>query len=120
MQTPGACLRAARRRANLTQIQLADQVGVTSQYISALEKDLKRNPSREIIKRIGQVLDIPFETLLFGGDAKPGLSESDVVIARQIRDLPAKYRTEILTIIIKGMAESDTKPLQNGSSKENA
>lgn len=120
MKTAGQCLREARLRASLTQVQLAERIGVTSQYISALEQDQKKNPSRKVIRRIGEVLDIPFEALLFGGDAKPGLSESDVIIARQIRDLPAQYRNEILTIIIRAMAETDTKPLQNGEEKESA
>lgn len=114
--SPGECLRAARKRANLTQTQLAERVGVTPQYISALEKDIKENPSREIIMRIGEVLDIPFTSLLLGGDAKPGLSEEDVIIARQIRDLPDRYRNQILTIIIRAKHDSETKAEQNGDS----
>jgi transcriptional regulator with XRE-family HTH domain len=38
----GACLAAARRRANLTQIEAAERVGRTQTFISEIERGLRR------------------------------------------------------------------------------
>ena len=48
-QTVGACLAAARRRANLTQIEAAERLGRTQTFISEIERGLRRVDVLEII-----------------------------------------------------------------------
>jgi transcriptional regulator with XRE-family HTH domain len=45
----GACLAAARRRANLTQIQAAERLGRTQSFISEIERGLRRVDVLEIV-----------------------------------------------------------------------
>jgi transcriptional regulator with XRE-family HTH domain len=110
--SPGKTLRDARVLAGLTQAELADQVGTSPQNIGKLERDEIKQPSRELMKRIGQVLDIPFETLMFGGHAPPKLSESAVILARQIEELPPEYKVEVYSILLRAKHESETAAKQ--------
>jgi transcriptional regulator with XRE-family HTH domain len=48
-QTVGACLAAARRRANLTQIEAAERLGRTQTFISEIERGLRRVDVLELI-----------------------------------------------------------------------
>jgi transcriptional regulator with XRE-family HTH domain len=106
-------IRVARARKGWSQTKLGDQVGCSGQYIGKLERGEGENPSRELLTRIGEVLEIPFERLLFGDDAKPGLSEQDILIAKQIRDLPGHYKAEIYATIIKAKAELEEEKTRN-------
>ena len=45
----GACLAAAGRRANLTQIQAAERLGRTQSFVSEIERGLRRVDVFEII-----------------------------------------------------------------------
>ncbi len=52
----------------MTQQQLADQVGVTRQTIVAIEKE-KYSPSLELAFRIAQVFKLPLEEIFtYGGE----------------------------------------------------
>lgn len=105
MMKPGDEIRIARQQRKLSQTALGELVGVSGQYIGKLERGETESPSRDVLMRIHEVLDIPFERLLFGDDARPGLSEQDVLIAKQIRDLPGKYKAQIYAMIIQAKAE---------------
>jgi transcriptional regulator with XRE-family HTH domain len=48
-QIVGACLAAARREANLTQIEAAERLGRTQTFISEIERGLRRVDVLEII-----------------------------------------------------------------------
>ena len=57
----GACLAAARRRANLTQIQAAERLGRTQSFVSEIERGLRRVDVLEIVL-ISRALDTdPFQ-----------------------------------------------------------
>jgi transcriptional regulator with XRE-family HTH domain len=45
----GACIAAARRQANLTQIQAAERLGRTQSFVSEIERGLRRVNVLEII-----------------------------------------------------------------------
>jgi transcriptional regulator with XRE-family HTH domain len=101
----GMVLKAARQKAGLNQNELGDRVGVTGQYIGKLERGEAKNPSREILQRIAQVLDIPFEVLLYGNDAREGVSEQSILMAQVIEKLPDKAKIEINAIMIRALHE---------------
>ena len=108
----GLMLKMARQKAGLTQDELGAQVEVSGQYIGKLERGEAKNPSRAIIKRISEVLDIPFESLLYGSDAREGVTEQDILLARAIRDLPSHYQIEISALVIRGQHEAILKKEQ--------
>jgi transcriptional regulator with XRE-family HTH domain len=110
--SPGKTLRAARLRHELTQAQLAEKVGTSPQNIGKLERDEIISPSRGLMTRISELLDIPFESLIFGGHAPPKLNEKSVILARQIQELPDKYLVEVYSILLKAKAESETEKEQ--------
>lgn len=101
----GQVLKAARIKADLTQEELGARIGVSGQYIGKLERGEAKNPSRDIIKRLGEMLDIPWEGLLYGTDAREGVSEQDILMAREIRDLPDAYKVEAYALIIRAKHE---------------
>lgn len=53
-------IRELRASRNLTQQELADQVGVTRQTVIAMEQD-KYSPSLETAFRVARVLGVPLE-----------------------------------------------------------
>lgn len=56
-------LRNARRKRGLTQSELAQLVGVTTNYISLIEKG-KKNPSTKTLKKLALALDVPVSSFL--------------------------------------------------------
>ena len=57
-------IRRLRKRANLTQKQLADKAAVSQSYVSQLEKGRSEEPSVYVVQRIAKVLDVSIEELL--------------------------------------------------------
>ena len=102
-------IRRSRKAAGLTQKQLAERVGLSEQAIRMYELG-KREPSDDVIKRIGKSLDIAPESLrgievesarealelLFALDEKYGLSphvdESGVSLVLDTRKSPASQK----------------------------
>ena len=63
-QSFGQVLREARRSKNVSQRELAKEVGVDFSYISKIENDRLPPPAADTIVRICDVLEIPVEELL--------------------------------------------------------
>jgi len=60
---PGSRLRGLRAREDLTQKQMAEQLGVRQHHISEMEKGT-RPITLEMAKRIGQTFDISYKAFL--------------------------------------------------------
>lgn len=60
---PGTVLSGARTKAGLTQVELAGQAGIPQRHISEIENG-KRTIGRERARRLAEVLDIPYQSLL--------------------------------------------------------
>lgn len=56
-------LRATRRQKDITQAQLADEVGIDVTTISDIERGKNQNPSWETVVRLARALDVPPEEL---------------------------------------------------------
>ena len=62
--TTGQRIKEARKKAGLTQAELAEKLGVSSSFIAQYENDL-RNPKPDTLQRIATALDISVNRLLF-------------------------------------------------------
>lgn len=60
----GIRVRAARRRAGLTQVELCRQAKIAQPYLSVLERRDNVNPSIYVLRRLCAVLHIPMMSLL--------------------------------------------------------
>lgn len=61
----GLKLKFKRMERKLTQQELADKVGISRYYLSALERDKCKNPSIELMKKIAEILETPVQELFF-------------------------------------------------------
>ncbi|MFB3170664.1 helix-turn-helix transcriptional regulator [Neobacillus sp. 179-C4.2 HS] len=61
-----------RMKKDFTLSELADRAGVSKSYLSNIERNLNRNPSIQVIRKIANVLDVDLKVLL-----KTGLTEDD-------------------------------------------
>ena len=53
-----------RKRRNISQVNLADQIDCSDHYIRDLEHGRKSHPSVQIVYKIAVVLDVPMETFM--------------------------------------------------------
>lgn len=60
----GSTIKQARLSANLTQDELAEQIGITGRYIMALENEHK-HPSFEVLCKIILTLNIPADNIFY-------------------------------------------------------
>lgn len=60
----GNKIREARKRAGLTQLQLANKIFVSESYIALIESN-KRNPSTIVLSKIAEALNLTTDQILF-------------------------------------------------------
>lgn len=63
----GNKVREARKKAGLTQLQLANKIFVSESYIALIEKN-KRNPSTIVLSKIAEALNLTTDHILFDRD----------------------------------------------------
>ncbi len=78
--TLGKYLRKKRLEKQWTQVELAKALGVRQNYVAYLEND-QRKPSYEVLKKLAQNLNIPFDELFFlvHPDTKDHFSPMDLL-----------------------------------------
>lgn len=57
-------LKEMRLKSGITQVQLAEKVGISQNYLSQLEIGRKNNASLDVIKRIAKALDCKVDELI--------------------------------------------------------
>lgn len=58
-------LKIARIMADKTQIELAEETGLSKDYISSLERGITKNPSLDIMKKLSKALRVSPVELFF-------------------------------------------------------
>lgn len=86
-----------RKEKGFSQEALANQVGVTSSFISQIEKGL-RNPSYGLLQKISLALDVPVEYLV-GGEVKGIEDPTSKIIASALRFLDTNKKSKLLEYI---------------------
>ena len=83
----GRTIKFLRESAKLKQVDLADTLGVSPNYISMIEND-RREPSLSILRKVSEKLDVPL-ALIFLESRLEELSEDPIrrEISHKIMDL---------------------------------
>ena len=107
MYNIGSNIRTARKRADLTQEELSEKVGVTPQYLSDLERGLV-GPSVPTLVRICTILNVSSDFILFGkGDAS---DDSNATLIERLQRLP-KYKADMVETSLNLLLEAmDMEP----------
>ena len=94
----GQRLREARKNANLTQVELANMLGIKAAEISQYESD-KRTPRWPVFRKMLDILDITADEVLGreitvhdDKEYKVRLSKEDLKILSSIKDNPKLYK----------------------------
>lgn len=66
--TTGELIKAARKKAGMTQAQLAEKLGISYVGVSQWENDL-RNPKLDTLQRIASALGVPVQDLISDWEA---------------------------------------------------
>lgn len=77
METIGRNIAYFRRKAGLTQEELAEIMNVTAQAVSKWENDLS-SPDLTSVRKLASVLDVSFEELFNGEDSLPIATDADM------------------------------------------
>jgi transcriptional regulator with XRE-family HTH domain len=96
----GSRLAEARRRAGLTQVEMAEKLGVTQQVITFWEREAPA-PRAEMLPKIAVLLNISIDELL--GISKEGVKKGPVSrLERQFNEvgkLPKRQQEKILGVV---------------------
>ncbi len=53
-----------RTQSGITLTELAERAGISKSYLSSIERNVKQNPSIQVMEKIALVLDVDLKTLL--------------------------------------------------------
>lgn len=98
----GATIKQARLSANLTQDELAEQIGITGRYIMALENEHK-HPSFEVLCKIILTLNIPADNIFYP-ESKNTENEKEQLM--RLLSRCDERDVKIITATVKALLES--------------
>ena len=93
----GTIIKKYRKEKGYTQFQMAEKIGVSEFYISALETG-SRKPGRETLIKLSNEMNMPIEKLLELKTEQSIRLASDELYAK-IQSLPIKKQKQIINII---------------------
>jgi transcriptional regulator with XRE-family HTH domain len=64
IDTLGGVVKSARQSKGITQVQLAERLGITPRYLVAIEKEQKK-PSYDLLFELIRELDIPADSIFY-------------------------------------------------------
>ncbi len=93
----GKIIKKYRKEKGYTQFQLAEKIGVSEFYISALETG-NRKPGRETLIKLSNEIGIPIEGLL-ELETEQSVKFASEELYNKIKGLPIKQQQQLLNII---------------------
>lgn len=93
----GKRIKQYREKVGLTQFQLAEKIGVSEFYISALETG-RRNPGRKTLVKLANEMKVPIEALL-DMETDNGLKFTTEELYDKIKNLPTDIQKKIINIM---------------------
>lgn len=94
MNTLGTNIKEARKKAGLTQMELAKLTNLSRSYIGDIEKD-RYNPSLATLKAIANVLNQPLDTILTDNDIN---NNEPTLTSRDEKDIKKKLDEALASI----------------------
>ena len=91
-QTLGATVAALRKERGMTQLELANQMGVTDKAVSKWERDLSF-PDAASLPKLAETLGVSVDELMQGGPAEPAPGQA-----------PAAETARLVPLILRGVA----------------
>ena len=93
----GKIIKDYRKEKGYTQFEMAEKIGVSEFYISALETG-SRKPGRETLIKLSNEMDMPIEKLLELKTERSMMIAADDLY-KKISSLPMKKQRQIINII---------------------
>lgn len=107
MYNIGSHIRSARKRADLTQEEMSEMIGVTPQYLSDLERGLVGTSVSTLIK-ICTGLNVSADFILFGDSSR--MDSTGATLIEKIQRLP-KYKADMIETSVNILLEAmDMEP----------
>ena len=96
----GARLRVLRKERGLSQVELAERMGLNQQMVSFYEKGIVRIPARELIKMAGILRASLKEFVSSNGEATNGAKSRKVLkLVERIESLPPREQKAVLLVL---------------------
>jgi len=99
----GGAIKKSRNYKNLTQEELAELIGVTTEHVQQLESE-RRNPSTDLLFSLADTLDMSIDALLATDDGRAQELKKMINLSLNhcsVRDMEVAYAT------IEAMREKD-------------
>lgn len=112
MYSIGSNVRITRKKADLTQEELSESIGVTPQYLSDLERGLV-GTSVSTLMRICDRLNVSADFILFGGDGSRSPANSTLI--EKIQRLPERKAALVETSVNLLLEAMEMDPAQSDS-----
>jgi transcriptional regulator with XRE-family HTH domain len=109
----GATIQALRKAHNLTQRELAGELGIDFTYLSKLENNRGERPSEKLVRQLADRLGADVEELLALAGRLPEelgeLAQADVTFARLLRRLPTLNKAELRKVYLQAKVDPPRK-----------
>ncbi|MEI5909123.1 helix-turn-helix domain-containing protein [Bacillus spongiae] len=79
----GERVKLLRQEKKMSMTELADKAGVAKSYLSAIERNLQKNPSVQFLEKISSALNVSIDSLLFDSKQPNALDPDWVDIAQE-------------------------------------
>lgn len=104
----GARIRLEREQRGWTQVNLAEEAGITQASVSWYERGIQK-PEQGTLRRLSEALDVPVETLLLESIDEKEVLEAREVLQKAIRDIESLRAGSLeeshaaLTSVVEGL-----------------
>ena len=102
--TTGQRIKAARKKAGLTQKELGERMGQSFQSIAQWENDL-RNPKLETLQRIANALEVSIYELIDGDDLKRAVIYGEGLDGKTILEEQTQEKRNAVVVALKMQME---------------
>ncbi|WP_240373976.1 helix-turn-helix domain-containing protein [Bacillus piscicola] len=96
----GEKIKRYRRKKGLSLSELSRRANLSKSYISDMERDIKKNPSIDVLKKIAAVLDVSIEELIM---------ETSLGKGKQADPLDEAWRKLVTEAIASGLSKEQFK-----------
>lgn len=105
----GIQIRKARKKAGLTQDELADRIGLSQSYVAKLERGGTDNPGSQAIMKIAESLGVTPGWLYFNREDIDDLDDESLDVAVLFNKLPPSQR-QAIKLMVDAVSEKFDHP----------